>query len=111
MSGENLAKESKSFGAFILPSHIEPWGVVVHEFAMAGLPIIASDRVGAADSFVINNYNGFVYNHIDETALIDTIKRLMTMSNEKLMEMGNRSHNLSKMQSPVIAAYSLMSIL
>ena len=27
-------------GIFVLPSHFEPWGVVVHEFVMAGFPMI-----------------------------------------------------------------------
>ena len=29
--------------ALILPSRYEPWGVIVHEAAAAGLPIIISD--------------------------------------------------------------------
>lgn len=41
----------KQCGVFILPSRIEPWGVVVHEFSAAGFPLLLSDQVGSAESF------------------------------------------------------------
>ncbi len=53
MKGPELAAESKRCGVFCLPSIYEPWGVVVHEFTMAGLPMICSDSVGAADDLVV----------------------------------------------------------
>ena len=43
---ENLEKV-KNAGCFVLPSLKDNWGVVVHEFAAAGLPLIISDGVGA----------------------------------------------------------------
>ena len=42
-------------GIFVLPSHFEPWGVVVHEFAMAGFPMVISDKVGAGTAFLDGN--------------------------------------------------------
>ena len=49
----------KSCG-FILPSKYEPWGVVVHEAACSGLPLILSDSVGSRNELLINNHNGRV---------------------------------------------------
>jgi len=33
---------------FVLPSHSEPWGMVLNEAAAAGLPLVATEGVGAA---------------------------------------------------------------
>src|SRR6185312_10826942 len=46
---------------FIMPSRIEPWGVVLHEFTAAGFPVICSDKVGAAEALMRNGENGYIY--------------------------------------------------
>ena len=38
----------------------EPWGVVIHEAAAAGLPIIASHLCGATTAYVRDGVNGFI---------------------------------------------------
>jgi glycosyltransferase involved in cell wall biosynthesis len=45
----------------VLPSDYEPWGLVVNEAMCFGLPIIASDKVGAAADLIRDGLNGFVY--------------------------------------------------
>jgi len=45
---------------FVLPSRHDGWGVVINQAIAAGLPVIASDRVGAAHDLVEDNVNGFV---------------------------------------------------
>jgi glycosyltransferase involved in cell wall biosynthesis len=57
-----LFKEIKNSGCLILPSLHEPWGMVVHEFSAAGLPLILSDQVGSRFSYLINNENGYLFN-------------------------------------------------
>jgi glycosyltransferase involved in cell wall biosynthesis len=52
---------TKDIRYFVLPSIYEPWGVVVHEFASLGLPLILSDKVGSGDSFLIDSWNGFLF--------------------------------------------------
>ena len=37
---------------FVLPSKFEPWGLVVHEMAAAGFPLIISEQVGAKEVFL-----------------------------------------------------------
>lgn len=46
--------------ALVLPSRFEPWGVVVHEAAAAGLLAVVTDRVGAGDHLVLHRSNGYV---------------------------------------------------
>lgn len=61
MPQEELAEELEKAGAFILPSVTEPWALVIHEAACAGLPILASDCCGAVSCFVKDGENGFLF--------------------------------------------------
>ncbi len=45
---------------FILPSHFEPWGLAINEAMCLGLPIVASDQVGAVPDLVLPD-NGWVF--------------------------------------------------
>jgi glycosyltransferase involved in cell wall biosynthesis len=57
----------------------EPWGLVVNEAMHAGLPVIASDAVGAAaGGLVENGRNGFVVPEGDVGGLRSAIQGLMT---------------------------------
>lgn len=45
---------------FVLPSGIEPWGLVVNEAMAAGLPIVTTEAAGCAPDLVKTNCNGQV---------------------------------------------------
>ncbi len=62
---------------FVLPSQHEPWGLVVNEAMNAGLPIIATQEVGAAHDLVEEGENGFLYGRGDITALADRLLYLL----------------------------------
>jgi len=111
MSSEELALASKDWGAFCLPSTREPWGVVVHEFAAAGLPIIAADCVGATDAFLVDGYNGRLFSTSDKNSLKAALNKLFTTSDDELNRQSMRSNELSNTITPEMAAYSLMSVL
>ncbi len=86
----------KPGGVFVLPSHREPWGVVVHEMAAAGLPIICSNAVGAASAFLEDGSNGYLFPSGDVEALKVAMARCADMSNEALIAMGRRSAKLAE---------------
>ncbi|WP_225464659.1 glycosyltransferase family 4 protein [Vibrio vulnificus] len=46
---------------FILPSISEPWGLVIDEAIMYGLPVIVSENVGCASDMVIKPKTGLVF--------------------------------------------------
>ncbi len=110
MQGPELAKDCSNWGVFCLPSIYEPWGVVIHEFTMSGIPVLCSDKVGAADSLVVDNYNGYVFKSGDKQQLKQAIIKFMSKSDKELFAMGERGYALSKMHSPVISAYSFLSV-
>jgi glycosyltransferase involved in cell wall biosynthesis len=95
-----LEKIIQNTGVFILPSSFEPWGVVVHEFAAAGFPLICSDKIGAASEFLEDGINGFSYRWNDKESLKQVLQRVMTMSKDSLIKMCERSVLLSNRISP-----------
>lgn len=62
--------------ALVLPSRIEPWGVVVNEAMNAGLPLILSDRVGSGDDLLRHGENGMVFETMSPRSLADAIRRV-----------------------------------
>lgn len=82
----------------VLPSSHEPWGLVLNEGMCFGLPLVASDAVGAAPDLVRAGDNGFVYPVGDVAALADALRRLL--ADPALRErMGARS-------SEIVAGFS-----
>jgi len=73
---EELAEEYVRADTFALLSLHETWGVVVNEAAASGLPLILSDRVGAAQDLVREGENGFVVPAADPGAAAAALKRL-----------------------------------
>jgi glycosyltransferase involved in cell wall biosynthesis len=61
---------------FSLLSFHEPWGVVVNEAAAAGLPLVLSDRVGAAHDLLADGENGFLVSLDDAPAAASAIQCL-----------------------------------
>ena len=106
---DELIKIVKDTGCYILPSLSEPWGVVVHEFAAAGLPLLLSDRIGSKSSFLIDRYNGFTFKSKSTSSLKNVIKKVIYTNDEKLYKMGKNSHTLSKRISVKTSVANLLS--
>lgn len=62
---------------FVLPSSDEAWGLVLNEAMAAGLPVVASDGVGAAPDLVTNKDTGCVYPCGDIDRLAEALDRLI----------------------------------
>lgn len=87
-------------GVFVLPSHFEPWGVVVQEMALAGFPTLLSQSVGAASTFLEEGENGFSFPAKDKAAIKQAMLNIMNLDDEQLRQMGARSHVLGQSNSP-----------
>jgi len=57
---------AKKCDLFCLPSLYEPWGVVIHEMSSLGLPILCSNNCGAGLDLVVNGYNGYKFEDLNE---------------------------------------------
>lgn len=101
---KDLAFLFQKMDLFVLPSFYEPWGVVVHEAAFAGLPLLVSDAVGSADAFLENGRNGWLFPQGDLSALIEGINRYDQLSPEQRQAMSQHSKMLAR--SVVLESWS-----
>lgn len=98
-------------GAFVLPSLYEPWGVVVHEHACAGLPLVLSSAVGAAERFLAEGLNGFRFTAGDRGALHDALRAIVRRSDDELRVMGLRSAEVGGSWTPEAWAERALSFI
>lgn len=106
-----LVKIAENSGLFVLPSHYEPWALVLQEFAAAGLPIICSDACGASPHCVVNGYNGYTFKTGDSNDLKQRLETVIGMHDDKLLELALNSRQLSQFVTPEISAASLIGVL
>jgi glycosyltransferase involved in cell wall biosynthesis len=97
--------------AFILPSLYEPWGLVVHEFAAAGYPMIISDAVCAAEAFLKPGFNGYLFKAGNKESLKIALSELLLNSEEELLLMGERSKSLAQSITPSSWAKSIHALM
>lgn len=93
---------------FVMPSHVEPWGVVLHEMAISGLPLIASPRVGAAAAFLEHGKNGYACEPND---LEGALRSFFSLDLESRMKMSEHSHELGMKHNPKIWADTLIHLI
>lgn len=98
-------------GVFVLPSLFEPWGVVAHEFAAAGFPMILSNRIGAAEVFLKEGENGFVFEAGNKEQLRQKLSQLMTSSDQILSQMARSSHQLAFSITPSTWGHTLAGLI
>lgn len=100
-----LAQLMAQAGVFVLPSHVDHWGVVIHEAACAGLPVIASRTAYASLDLVRDGWNGHTFQAGDAVGL----ERLLAMcaADQNARAMGERSLALSSRFDPAVFAHVL----
>lgn len=72
-----------------VPSRYDGWGLVVPEGLASGLPVIASDRMGAALEFVQTGVNGWLLPAGDEAAIFEAMREAASLTGD---ELAARSH-------------------
>ena len=93
---DEIIKISKKYQAFCLPSVYEPWGVVLHEMAAIGMPILSSDQCGSAFDLIEDGKNGFKFSpHSIKSIEKSLIKFISLTLNEKI-KFSKRSQEISK---------------
>lgn len=62
----------------VLPSIQEAWGLVINEAMAAALPVISSDKVGAAVDLVVPGETGEIFPGGNTKALADCFRKILT---------------------------------
>jgi len=88
---------------FVLPTHSEPWGLVLNEAMACNLPIISSDVAGAAHDLIINGINGYIFQKGNIQQLVTYLKDILS-DDQKRIKMGQASLNIIKDYSPLKCA-------
>jgi glycosyltransferase involved in cell wall biosynthesis len=80
---------------FALLSERETWAVVVNEAAACGLPLVLSDRVGAAHDLLRDGENGALVRAGDVKAVATALRELAA-DPERRRKQGARSRELAR---------------
>jgi glycosyltransferase involved in cell wall biosynthesis len=74
-----------------VPSRYDGWGLVVPEGLAAGLPVIGTDRMGAALEFVETGRNGWLVPVGDGEALLCAMREAALLPSSDLSGLGQRA--------------------
>jgi glycosyltransferase involved in cell wall biosynthesis len=92
---DRIAEAYCAVDLFALLSDREPWAVVVNEAAACGLPLVLSDRVGAAADLLRDGENGALVPAGDVAAAATALRGLVTDRDARLLA-GARSRELAR---------------
>lgn len=74
----------RSADALVITSHYEVWGLVVNEALAYGLPVIATDQVGAAPDLIDDGVNGRIVTAGSVSALADAMRDLESWDHDRV---------------------------
>jgi glycosyltransferase involved in cell wall biosynthesis len=88
---DQLPEAYASADVLCVPSRYDGWGLVVPEGLASGLPVIATDRMGAALEFVETGRNGWLISAGDKKALVDALREAAGLSSSDLEQLGRNA--------------------
>lgn len=98
-------------GIGCLTSHQDQWGVVIHEYALMGFPLLLSSGCGASTEFLIPGYNGYMFQKGNRKSLLAALERFTGLSDDELALYASRSALMGQRINTEQNAASLMSVL
>lgn len=105
---EDLPAYYAAADVFVLPTHSDPWGLVLNEAMACKLPVVATDVAGAARDLICHGENGYVYKKGDLWGLIRCIQKVLEGDKEK---MGQRSYEIVQNYSPQKCAQGFLEVI
>ncbi len=91
----------------VLPSVSEPWGLVVNEAMVCGMPVLVSDRCGCANDLVRDGQNGFLFDPTKPEQLTHYLLAFMN-GQVNVEQMGQESQRIIAPYAPEVVAKEMM---
>jgi glycosyltransferase involved in cell wall biosynthesis len=91
---------------FVLPSEVEPWGLVINEAMASGLPVVAVRTAGAAGDLIVEGQNGFLVPAGDAATLASLVKQVC-INKDYLSTLGKNAQVASQAWSYSTAAQGI----
>lgn len=93
----------------VLPSRSEPWGLVVNEAMLSGLPVAVSERCGCVADLVTKE-TGWTFSPENEAELTGLLARIADTPREALAAMGRIGRALAAQYSPENCAKAVITM-
>ncbi len=102
LQADQLPRWYAHASAFVHPSILEPWGLVVNEAAACGLPLLVSDRAGCVETFVPTGEEstGKRFNPHDEAELTNGLTWMANQPEHERQAQGRRSEEIVAQWGP-----------
>lgn len=93
---------------FVMPSKKEPWGVALHEMAISGLPLLATQHVGASSQFLDHGKNGVMF---EPSAVKEALETFLAKDDSSRAGESQRSHELGITHNPARWSHTLLNLI
>jgi glycosyltransferase involved in cell wall biosynthesis len=106
---KDLPSLYQTASCFIIPSIVEPWGVVVNEALASGLPVLISHNCGCLPELCHEGVNGYSFDPLNVEQLVEL---MIMMSSEKVDRdsMGKASKKIISNYTPETWARTVVDI-
>jgi glycosyltransferase involved in cell wall biosynthesis len=104
---EEIGRLFMSSTALVLPSHSEPWGLVVNESLSYGCPVVVSNVCGCVPELVLKDITGYPYPVGDVPALAQAMLDVSRLSTDRVA-VAKKCIDLIAGFSPDIAASQIL---
>ncbi len=91
ISNNDLPQHLYNADAFVLPSYSESWGLVVNEAMAAGLPVLLSNKINAAQALLQEGINGYSFNPNNVQDIANSILKFTALDNAAKKQMSDNS--------------------
>src|SRR5204863_8413601 len=80
--------------AFVNPSKVEQWGLVVNEAMASGLPVMVSNRCGCVPELVREGINGYTFDPGYQRELCQRMTEMSNSPESELTRFGDESRKI-----------------
>jgi glycosyltransferase involved in cell wall biosynthesis len=107
-SPEDIGRLLLNSDAMVLPSHTEPWGLVVNEALSYGCPVVVSNICGCVPELVLEGITGYSFPVGDVRALCEAMSSAARLSKDRI-SVARQCIQLIEQYTPERAADEILS--